>query len=151
MIAQHTLEIRREFSAPIQTVFDAWTKTDVLAKWFGPQGFIVLDAQADLSVGGQYEISIQSPDNNIIKHYGEYVEIKVPNILIFTWILKDQTCTGSEGQHATTLVSLLFEETNKGTLLSLTHEKLPDQAAYDGHQFGWQSSLDALNQHLTSF
>lgn len=150
MRAQQTLEIRREFSFPIQAVFEAWTQADVLAKWFGPQGFMVLDAQIDLSVGGKYEISIQSPDNNIIKHYGEYVDIKVPNILIFTWVLKNQSCAGSEGQQATTLVSLLLRETDKGTLLTLTHEKLPDQAAYDGHQFGWQSSLDALNQHLVS-
>lgn len=150
MKAQQTLEICREFAAPIQALFDAWTQAEVLAKWFGPESFTVLNAQTDLSVGGKYEISIQSPDNNIIKHFGEYVEIKVPNSLIFTWELKDQTCTGSEGQYATTLVTLLFEQTTQGTLLTLTHEKLPDQAAFSGHQFGWQSSLEALNQHLTS-
>lgn len=150
MKAPQTLKICREFSAPIQAVFEAWTQADVLAKWFGPQGFIVLNAQTDLAVGGRYEITIQSPDNNIIKHYGEYVEIKAPNTLIFTWVLQDQSCAGSEGQHETTLVTLLFEKTDKGTLLTLTHEKLPDQAAYDGHQFGWQSSLEALNQHLIS-
>jgi uncharacterized protein YndB with AHSA1/START domain len=148
--AQQTLEIFREFTAPIQAVFEAWTQADVLANWFGPEGFIVLNAQTDLSVGGKYEITIQSPDNNTIKHFGEYVEINEPNSLIFTWELKDQTCAGSEGQHVSTLVSLLFEETTKGTLLTLTHEKLPDQAAFAGHQFGWQSSLEALHQHLIS-
>jgi len=148
--AQQTLEICREFAAPIQAVFDAWTQVEVLAKWFGPEGFAVLNAQIDLSVGGKYEISIQSPDNNIIRHFGEYVDIKTPNSLIFTWQLRDQTCAGSEGHHVTTLVTLLFEETTKGTLLTLTHEKLPDQAAFAGHQFGWQSSLEALNQHLIS-
>ncbi len=150
MKAQQTLEICREFNAPIQALFDAWTNAEVLAKWFGPEGFSVVDAQTDLSVGGKYEISIQSPDNNIIKHFGEYVEINVPNSLIFTWQLKDQTCPGSEDQNVNTLVSLLFAETDKGTSLTLTHEKLPDQAAYAGHQFGWQSSLESLSKHLTS-
>jgi len=148
--AQQTLKICREFAAPIQAVFDAWTQAEVLAKWFGPQDFTVLNAPTDLSVGGKYEITIQSPDNNTIKHFGEYVEINEPNSLIFTWELKDQTCAGSEGQHVTTLVTLLFEQISKGTLLTLTHERLPDQAAFAGHQFGWQSSLEALNQHLTS-
>jgi uncharacterized protein YndB with AHSA1/START domain len=149
--AQQTLVLTREFTVPIQQVFEAWTQADVLAKWFGPEGFTVVDAQTDLSVGGQYEITIKSPDNNLIKHFGKYVEIKAPNSLIFTWELKDQTCAGSEGQHVTTLVTLLFEETaTKSTLLTLTHEKLPDQAAFAGHQFGWQSSLEVLNQYLIS-
>jgi uncharacterized protein YndB with AHSA1/START domain len=148
--AQQTLVLTREFTAPILSVFEAWTNADVLARWFGPEGFTVLDAKTDLSVGGKYEITIQSPDKNIIKHFGEYVEINVPNSLIFTWELRDQTCAGSEGQHVNTLVTLLFQETTKGTLLTLTHEKLPDQAAYAGHQFGWQSSLEALHHHLIS-
>jgi len=148
--AQQTLILTREFTAPIQAVFDAWTQAEVLAKWFGPEGFKVLHAQTDLSVGGQYEITIQSPDNNIIKHFGEYVEIKNPDSLIFTWELQDQTCAGSDGQHVTTLVTLLFEQTTKGTALTLTHEKSPDQVSFAGHQFGWQSSLEALNHHLIS-
>ena len=150
MKAQQTLVLAREFTAPIQTVFEAWTQPEVLAKWFGPEGFTVLNAQSDLSVGGKYEISLKSPDNNIIRHFGEYVEIIEPNSLIFTWELQDQTCAGSDGQHVTTLVTLLFERASKGTLLTLTHEKLPDQAAYSGHQFGWQSSLEALDHHLIS-
>ena len=150
MNAQQTLKICREFTSPIETVFKAWTEPKVLAEWFGPEGFTVLNAQTDLSVGGKYEISIQSPDNNTIRHFGEYVEIKVPDSLIFTWELQDQSCSGSEGQHVTTLVTLFFEESTLGTLLTLTHEKLPDQSSFAGHQFGWQSSLEALNQHLIS-
>ena len=150
MKAQETLIITREFVAPIQAVFAAWTQAEVLAKWFGPEGFTVLHAQTDLSVGGKYKITIQSPDNNTINHFGEYVEINEPNSLIFTWELKDQNCAGSEGQNISTLVTIHLEQTANGTLLTLTHEKLPDQAAFAGHQFGWRSSLDVLNQYLTS-
>lgn len=150
MKAQQTLEICREFSAPIHAVFEAWTQAEVLAKWFGPVGFKVLHTQIDLSVGGKYEIIIQSPDNNTIEHFGEYVEINEPNSLIFTWELKNQNCAGSEGQNISTLVTIQLEQTTNGTLLTLTHEKLPDQAAFAGHQFGWQSSLEALHLHLIS-
>ena len=48
------------------------------------------------------------------------------------------------------LLTIQLEQTTNGTLLTLTHEKLPDQASYAGHQFGWQSSLEALNQYLAS-
>jgi len=146
--ALDSLILNRVFAAPIQKVFDAWTKAEILAMWFGPEGFEVLTAECDVSVGGKYEITIQSPDKNTIKHFGEYIEVDSPHNLVFTWILQNQECAGSENQQATTLVSLLFMETDEGTSLTLTHEQLPDQAAYNGHQFGWQSSLDSLFSHL---
>ncbi len=146
--AQESLVLNRLFSAPIQTVFDAWTKAEVLAQWFGPEGFDVLDASCEISVGGKYEIVIQSPDNNTIKHYGEYVEISPPHRLAFTWVLENQSCQGSEGQQAATLVTLQLHEVPDDTSLTLTHEKLPDQTAYDGHQFGWLSSFDSLTHYL---
>jgi uncharacterized protein YndB with AHSA1/START domain len=148
MNAQHTLVLTREFAAPVQQVFEAWTKPEILAKWFGPDGFTVLKAQTDLSVGGKYDITIQSPDNNTIRHYGEYVAISPYTSLIFTWELQDQKCSGSENQDATTLVTLALTENNQGTSLTLTHEKLPDQNAFNGHQFGWESSFDALTIYL---
>lgn len=146
--AQESLVLNRIFNAPVQAVFDAWTTTAALAQWFGPKDYKVLSTHCDLSVGGQYDILIQSPDNRTIRHFGEYVEINAPHTLIFTWILDNQACRGSEDQQAITLVTLLFEAVAAGTSLTLTHEKLPNQAACDGHAFGWTSSFDALATYL---
>lgn len=33
-----TLLLEREFNAPIERVFAAWTQAEVLAQWFGPEG-----------------------------------------------------------------------------------------------------------------
>lgn len=147
--AKQTLILNRVFKAPIETVYEAWTNAEILAKWFGPEEFKVLKAQSNVIVGGKYEIVIESPDGKIIKHYGEYLSVAVPQTLVFTWVLKDQDCAGSENQQAITLVSLEFKETDEGTQLTLIHEKLPDQAACDGHRFGWESSFNSLNNHLT--
>jgi len=38
----------------------------------------------------------------------------------------------------------------KSSTLKTLHEKLPTQQAFDGHQFGWVSSLDCLEQFLSS-
>lgn len=146
--AQESLVLKRVFNAPVQTIFEAWTSTEALAQWFGPEGFRVLNVQCDLSVGGQYDITIQAPDNRAIRHFGEYIAIDAPHSLVFTWVLDDQACRGSEDQQATTLVTLLFKEVPTGTLLTLTHEKLPNQAACDGHAFGWQGSFDSLATYL---
>lgn len=142
------LVIKRLFSAPIEQVFDAWTKAEVLARWFGPEGFIVSHSETNLSVGGTYEINILSPEGNAIKHFGSYVEISRPYKLAFTWMLEDQACEGSEGQCAETLVSIEFKRIEHITEISLTHEQLPSQAAYDGHKFGWNSSFNSLASYL---
>ncbi len=142
------LVIKRLFSAPIEQVFDAWTKAEVLAKWFGPEGFIVSGSETNLSIDGTYEINILSPEGNAIKHFGSYVEISRPYKLAFTWMLEDQACKGSEGQCAETLVSIEFIRVDQTTEIILTHEQLPNQEAYDGHVFGWNSSLNSLASFL---
>lgn len=141
---QETLSLKREFSAPVQRVFEAWTNAEVLAQWFGPEGFSVVRSEIDLKVGGQYHITLQAPDDTEIEHWGEYIKVSVPTQLIFTWVLKNQHCQGSQGQDANTLVDIRFIDMGERCAIHLVHEKLPDQSAFDGHQFGWQSSFDSL-------
>lgn len=143
-----SLILKRVFSAEINRVFDAWTTPEFLAEWFGPEGFSVSKSELNLSIGGKYLIEIISPDNNTIKHFGEYLEINRPNSLIFTWVLDNQQCQGSQQQQANTLVSLEFKSLDNKTELTLTHEKLPSKEAFDGHQFGWVSSFNSLQRFL---
>lgn len=142
------LEIQREFSADIERVFAAWTKPELLAQWFGPEGVEVEEAIIDLHIGGAYRIVLSQPNGPNIEHWGEYVEINKPNSLIFTWQLANQACAGSEDDCEETLVTLSFTATATGTLLQLTHEKLPSQKAFDGHNFGWTACLGALDIFL---
>lgn len=142
------LVIKRLFSASIERVFDAWTKAEVLAKWFGPEGFLVSHAETNLGVGGTYEIKIHSPEGNCIRHFGTYVEVSRPHKLVFTWMLEDQPCKGSEGLRTETLVSIDFKCVEQATEITLTHERLPSKEAYDGHEFGWNSSLDSLTTYF---
>jgi len=144
------LVLKRQFSASIESVFDAWTTAEILAHWFGPQGFVVSHSEIDLRIGGKYIIEINSPDGNSIKHFGQYLEISSPHKLVFTWMLEDQPCKGSEGFCAETLVSIELKSVEQATELTLTHEQLPGKQAYDGHKFGWNSSFDSLAIYLTT-
>ena len=142
------LVLKRIFSASVERVFDAWTKPEVLASWFGPEGFSVNRSEVQLHVGGSYDIEICSPDGQVIRHFGNYLEISKPHKLIFTWMLADQACKGSEGLTLETIVCIELKRIEQTTELTLTHEKLPNKDAYDGHKFGWTSSLDALTHYL---
>jgi uncharacterized protein YndB with AHSA1/START domain len=142
------LVIKRIFSASIDRVFDAWTKAEALAKWFGPEGFSVTRSEIQLYVGGSYDIEICSPDGQHIRHFGDYLEISRPHKLSFTWMLANQACKGGEGLDAETIVSIEFKTVEQATELTLTHEQLPGKEAYDGHKFGWISSLNSLSTYL---
>lgn len=142
------LALEREFDAPIIRVFAAWTEAEMLVQWFGPENFSVVNVDIDCQPQGKYDITIEAPDKSRVRHFGEYIEIDEPNKLVFTWVLEGQTCQGSAGQHATTLVELDFIALGEKTLLKLRHEKLPDQTAYDGHRFGWLGCLDSLSNLL---
>ena len=46
------------------------------------------------------------------------------------------------------LVTVLLKPDGSGTLLTLTHERLFDEASRDGHEKGWIGSLDKLEKFV---
>jgi uncharacterized protein YndB with AHSA1/START domain len=46
------------------------------------------------------------------------------------------------------LVTVSLTPDGDGTLLTLTHEQLFDQAARDGHERGWLGALDKLERFI---
>ncbi|NVK21193.1 MAG: SRPBCC domain-containing protein [Kangiellaceae bacterium] len=141
-----TLKVERRIKASPEQLFLAWTTPEFLAQWFAPTGFEVIEASVDLTVGGAYSISIINSDQEVTKHFGTYIKITSPSELVFTWELENQQCQGSIGQCATTLVTVTFKADNDTTLVSITHEQLPTQESFDGHQFGWNGCLDTLEK-----
>ena len=146
--AQTILTLRRVFNAPIERVFEAWTKAGVLVNWFGPVGFTVTASDIDLRRGGAYLIALRSPEGMAIKHFGKYVEVTPPERLVFTWLLENQACNGCVNQCAETLVSIDFKRVDESTEIRLTHEHLPNKEAYDGHEFGWSSTFDSFEDFV---
>ncbi|MGJ8670527.1 MAG: SRPBCC family protein [Oceanococcus sp.] len=147
---QAALKLERVFHASAEQLFVAWTDPRMISRWFGPEHFSVIESSIDAVVDGKYKIVIESPDGDVITHYGTYVQYSPHDSLIFTWILADQYCAGSKDQYVTTLVSLSFEVISENeTRLTLTHEQLPNEEARNGHMFGWKSSFDSLQTFLS--
>lgn len=137
------LVISRRFKAPREAVFRAWTRPAELAQWFGPKNISVRDVEIDLRPGGHYSLVMHEP-NGTYPLSGTYREIVPPERLVFTWAWGHGDIAGIE-----MLVTLDFAETKTGgTLLTLTHERLPSQSARDHHEQGWISTFDSLEEHL---
>jgi uncharacterized protein YndB with AHSA1/START domain len=53
--------VQREFNAPIERVWDAWTTPEGLRAWWGPTGFSCPRAEADVRPGGRILVTMRAP------------------------------------------------------------------------------------------
>lgn len=51
----------REFDAPPELMWRVWTDADLLARWFGPEGFSNHDCIVEPAVGGRWQVIMRGP------------------------------------------------------------------------------------------
>lgn len=140
---QTSLTVTRDFSAPPDKVFKAWSDPDLLKVWMGGKSVTSPYAEVDFRVGGRYKVRLQPPYGNPFTVEGIYHEIDPPNKLVYTWVFM-----GAEIETGETLVTVEFESQDTGTRVTLQHDKLPDETIRDTHLEGWGHLLNNLDDLL---
>jgi uncharacterized protein YndB with AHSA1/START domain len=106
----------REFNAPRQIVFDAWTKPEHLERWFGLRTEKT-EAEVDLRVGGSYRYVLGDGAGGEMVIAGEYLEIQPPERLVCTERFEGQFF---EMMGSGTVNTMVLEERDGKTLMTLT-------------------------------
>jgi uncharacterized protein YndB with AHSA1/START domain len=75
----------REFDAPIELVFDAFTKPEHLRHTIAPFGEVVTECSIDLRVGGNYHFVFVTDDGIECSFRGTYAEVEPPTRTVETW------------------------------------------------------------------
>jgi uncharacterized protein YndB with AHSA1/START domain len=57
----HNVVATRVFDAPVAQVFNAWQESDLVKRWWGPQGFTVPVANMDFRQGGSSLVCMRAP------------------------------------------------------------------------------------------
>jgi uncharacterized protein YndB with AHSA1/START domain len=140
--------ISRLFDASPDSVFEAWTDPEHLARWWGPEGFTNPVCEIDLRLGGTWRIVMRAPDGTEYPCGGVYLEIVASKRLVFTNIAVDNEGTPVlDG-----LTSVTFEEEDGKTKLTLrTRAVALVPGAVEklaGMDTGWSMSLDRLVEEL---
>ena len=133
------LRLSRVISAPPDRVFDLWTRPDELKKWWGPANVRCISAEVDLRVGGAYRIGNEMPDGTIVWISGLFRRIERPNRLEYSWSVES-------GSKTIELVTVDFTAHEHGTMLTLVHSRIANEALREGHRLGWIGCLDGLGQ-----
>src|SRR4030095_2353855 len=78
MPSDREIVLTRVFDAPRHLVFDAFTKPELLRRWFGPRGWSLVVCEVDLRVGGGFRFVLRGPDGKDLGMRGVYKEIVPP-------------------------------------------------------------------------
>jgi uncharacterized protein YndB with AHSA1/START domain len=135
--------VRRTIRAPVERVFDAWTRPEHLVRWWGPRPVRCSGAEVDLRVGGRYRIGNQLPDGKILWIVGEFEQVRPPHKLVYTWQLEP-------GEPSSERVTVRFEPRDGATEVIVVHERITRAEVRATHEQGWLGCFDGLEQFLAA-
>src|SRR5258706_2065811 len=122
--SERELVITRTINGPARIVFEAFTKPELLKRWWVPKstGVSLLSCEADVRVGGRYRLVFGHDASKPMAFYGRYLEVTPHSRLVWT---------NEEGDDGGAVTTVTFEEQGGKTLLVL-HELYPSKEALDG-------------------
>jgi len=135
--------ISRLINAPRTAVWEAWTKAEHLAQWWGPDGFSIPDCEVDFRVGGAFRMVMRGPDGTDYPFVNTYREITEPEQIVFTGTIDE-----ASGQELVTTVR--FTETDGKTTITV-RQTVPVVEAYArGQVQGWTETLARLDEFVAA-
>ncbi len=138
--------LTRVFDAPRHLVFEAFTKPELLKRWFGPRGWSMPVCEVDLKVGGTFRFVLRGPDGNDMRMPGTYRELAPPERSVHMESFDDYP---GESQ-----VTAVFVEQDGKTTLTATalypSKEVRDIVIKSGMEHGAAESYDKLSEMLAS-
>src|ERR1700744_4866252 len=140
------LVVIRAFNGPARIVFDAWTKPELLKRWWAPRsyGVTLFECELDLRAGGAYRFAFGRDPKNPEVFSGRYLEVDPPSRLVFSQLYERMREAGE------VVVTATFEESQGRTRLTL-HQLFPSKEALEGAlasgmEQGMRVTLDQLDE-----
>ncbi|NII27047.1 SRPBCC domain-containing protein [Pseudoflavitalea sp. X16] len=150
-LANKKVHVVREFDAPVEQVWKAWTESEILDQWWAPRPWKTETKSMDFREGGRWLYSMVGPEGE--RHYclADYQKI-VPN-KSYTYI--DAFCdeNGNKGEDFPNMHWLVeFKATGQGTTvaieISFSSEDSFQKIIEMGFEQGFTMALGNLDEVL---
>lgn len=139
--------ITREFAAPRDLVYRAWTTPELVKRWWHAKRGKVTVVEIDLRVGGKWRYVMIADGGFEVAFHGEYREI-VPNERIVSTEVYEGVPAGQPNDG--TVNTATFEQSGERTMLTLLiqapSKQVRDLIIQSGMESGLQDALDLLEQ-----
>jgi uncharacterized protein YndB with AHSA1/START domain len=141
-----TITIVREFDAPRERVFRAFTDPELYAQWVGPRSLTTTISRWSARTGGEYAFANHRDGELIASFYGSFHEVRAPERLVWTF-------TFEGAPDGVSLETMTFEELPDGrtrlTGLSVVESfEIRDQILASGMETGVVEGYEKLDELL---
>lgn len=145
--SERELVVSRTFDSPASVLFEAWTKPELLKRWWVPKSFGVsfLSCEAEACAGGTYRfVFSHAASDQPMAFFGRYIDVSPHSRLVWT---NEESDDG-----AVTTVTL--EEKADKTLL-IMHDLYPSKESLDnavacGSTGGTGEAFEQLDELLVT-
>jgi len=144
--SERELIVTRTINGPARIVFEAFTRPELLKRWWAPKssGVSLLSCEADVRVGGKYRFVFGHDASKTMAFYGRYIEVTPYSRLVWT---------NEEGDEGGAVTTVTFEEEAGRTLLVM-HDLYPSKEALDavlaGMEAGMRETFEQLDELVVS-
>ena len=150
LVDDREIVIARTFNGPARIVFDAWTKPELVKRWWAPKsrGVSVVGCDADVRVGGNYRYVLRPAKGDEIAFSGKYTEVTPHSRLVYTQIFEPMADAGE------LIITVTFDEHDGKTRL-VSREMYPSKEVRDivlatDMEHGMRETMDQLDELVAS-
>jgi uncharacterized protein YndB with AHSA1/START domain len=145
----YEIQVTRDFNAPQQLVFEAFTKPELVRRWLlGPPGWTMPICEIDLRVGGAYRYVWRKEGVKDMGIGGVFREIVPPERLVATEKFDDSWYPGEA------LDTTVFVEQGGITKVTITvlyeSKEARETASRSGMEYGMAAGYNRLEELLSS-
>ena len=150
-LANKKITITRQFDFAPQLVWDAWTKSEVLDRWWAPKPWKAETNKFDFKVGGMWHYAMVGPNNE--RHWArvDYTKIDSPRSFDGTDSFAEENGVKSNDMPETNW-HVEFKKAGTGTELVVDVTAMKGGALEKllemGFEDGFKSGLDNLQEYL---
>jgi uncharacterized protein YndB with AHSA1/START domain len=153
--------VTRAFDAARSRLWDAWTRPEALAQWFGPKGSSSTVLAFDLRPGGEWHGRMDMPDGGAM--YSKFVFREIEPMSRLVWVHGFADAEGNRIRAAFAerfplemLTTVLFADEGEGSRIELSWTPLdatPEEDAFfasmmESMNGGWSGSFEQLDAFL---
>jgi uncharacterized protein YndB with AHSA1/START domain len=145
--ADDQILITREFDAPKELVYKAFTTPELVRRWWHANRGEMTVAEIDLRVGGEWRSVAVADDGTEVAFHGEYRDIQPNERIVSTEVYEDAP---GEGTVNTTTFAEANGHTTVSILVQAPNKETRDAIIESGMEDGMQDALDLLEQAAVS-